>query len=293
MSGERDGRIGRLLSHHGVRLPLVVILVLVAAAVLAPWLARYSPVAQLDIVSLKNQTPSAAHFFGTDRFSRDVFSRVLYGARISLSVATLAVVLSIVIGTPFGMIAGYAGGIVDSIMMRLLDAFLSIPRVLLLIAILSLWSPVPLWGVIVLLGATGWLRVARLVRAETLTAREREYVHAARALGASDARILGRHLLPNVIGPVVVAATLAIGDTIMLEAGLTFLGIGTREPTASWGSMFQDSSDAFAAAWWVALFPGLAIVITSLAFNALGDALRDVLDPRQLAMSSRGSPATE
>jgi peptide/nickel transport system permease protein len=166
--------------------------------------------------------------------------------------------------------------------MRLLDGFLSIPRVLLLIAVLALWNPVPLSGMILLIGATGWFAVSRLVRAETLAAKRLDYIEAARALGTSNSRIIWRHLLPNVAGPVIVTATLAIGNVISLEAGLSYLGIGAREPTASWGSIFSEGIEFFAGNWWVAFFPGIAIVVTVLAFNVLGDALRDVLDPRQL-----------
>ena len=261
---------------------LALILVFGTVAVLAPLLAPYSPTEQLDIVGLKNHGPSAAHPFGTDRFSRDVLSRVLFGTRISLSVAMLAVLLSATIGTAYGVIAGYLGGRIDTILMRLLDAFLAIPRVLLLVALLSLWSPVPLGVLIVIIGATGWFEVSRLVRAETLSVMQREYVTAARALGTTGLRIVWRHVLPNVAAPVLVAAALAVGNVIILEAGLSYLGIGARVPTASWGSIFYDGSDALESTWWVALFPGLAILITVLAFNTLGDALRDLLDPRQL-----------
>lgn len=272
----------RLVRHRAAQWALAVLAVLFLAALFAPLLTPYSPSAQLDIVGLRSQPPSLAHPFGTDRFSRDVLSRVLYGARISLSVATLAVLLSVTIGTAYGLLAGFAGGRLDGILMRILDAFLSIPRVLLLLAVLVLWYPVPVFGLILLIGLTGWFGVSRLVRGEVLAAREREYVAAARALGASDARIAVRHVLPNVIGPLIVAATLGIGNVIVLEAGLSYLGIGAREPVPSWGSIFQDGSAVFAGTWWVALFPGTAIVATVLAFNVLGDALRDVVDPRQV-----------
>lgn len=255
---------------------------LVVSALVGPLIVTSSCNAQPDIVALKNVPPSWHHPFGTDQYSRDLLARVLCGARISLGISTLAVVLSMTLGTAIGLVAGFVGGTLDTVLMRLLDAFLSIPRVLLLIAVLSLWNPVPLSGLIVLIGATGWFGVSRLVRAETMTARHLEYVDAARALGASDARILWRHLLPNVAGPVIVAATLSVGNVIVLEAGLSYLGVGARDPTASWGSIFLDGVDFFPDIWWVVLFPGVAIVATVLAFNVLGDALRDVLDPRQL-----------
>lgn len=264
------------------RIALAVLVTLYIAALLAPVIAPYSQSQQLDIVAMKNQAPSLAHPFGTDRFSRDLLTRVLFGARVSLSVATLAVLMSAVVGMLWGLTAAAFGGVVDSVLMRLLDAFLAIPRVLLLVAILALWSPVPLGALIVLLGLTGWFDVSRLVRAEALTLRERDFVVAARAQGAGVRRIMLRHLTPNVLGPVVVATTLGVGQIIVLEAGLSFIGIGAREPAASWGTLFSDGTEAFAGTWWAALFPGIAIVTTVLCFNILGDALRRLLDPRHL-----------
>jgi len=262
---------------------LAFIVLLCLLAVFAPLLAPYSPNEQLDIVALKSQPPSFAHPFGTDQYSRDLLSRMLFGARISLSIAMLAVLLAATVGTAYGLISGYLGGRIDSIMMRILDAFLAIPRVLLLIALLALWSPVPLAALIAIIGFTGWFEVSRLVRAEVLTVKQREYVVAARALGAPGMRIVWRHVLPNVLNPVLVAAALGVGNVIILEAGLSYLGIGARAPTASWGSIFYDGSDAFQVTWWIALFPGLAIIMTVLAFNSFGSALRDILDPHQLA----------
>jgi peptide/nickel transport system permease protein len=266
---------------------LGLILLLCLIALLAPVLAPYSPNEQLDIVGLKSQPPSLAHPLGTDQFSRDLLSRMLFGARISLSVGMLAVLLSATIGTAYGVVAGFAGGRLDSLMMRVLDAFLAIPRVLLLIALLALWSPVPLYALILIIGCTGWFEVSRLVRAEVLAVKQREYVLAARALGAPASRIVWRHVLPNVLNPVFVAAALGVGNVIILEAGLSYLGVGAHAPTASWGSIFFDGSDAFQATWWIALFPGLAIIVTVLAFNTFGSALRDALDPHQLAGANR------
>lgn len=265
-----------------VRVALVVLVLMYLVALLAPIVAPYAQSEQIDIVRMKNHAPSFAHPFGTDRVSRDVLTRILYGARVSLSIATLAVLVSAIVGTLYGLVAAVAGGVVDTILMRLLDAMLSIPRVLLLIAILALWNPVPLWMLIILLGLTGWFDVSRLVRAEALTVREREFVVAARSLGARRSRILLQHLLPNVLAPVIVATTLGIGNVIVLEAGLSFIGIGVREPSASLGTMFQEGTEAFAGTWWAALFPGVVIVVTVLCFNILGDALRASLDPRHL-----------
>lgn len=278
---------GRLNGTTRVALALLVVAYLVA--LLAPWLSPYEPSQQLDIVALKNQPPSAAHWLGTDRFSRDVLTRVLYGARVSLSVATLAVLVSAVVGTLYGLVAAEAGGLVDTALMRLLDAMLAIPRVILLIAVLALWSPVPLGGLVLLLGLTGWFHVSRLVRAEALSLRERDFVAAARSLGAGRWRVIARHLLPNVLAPVSVAATLGIAQVIILEAGLSFIGIGAREPQPSWGTMFQEGTEAFAGTWWTALFPGLAIVTTVLCFNIVGDALRGLLDPRHLPGAPLGT----
>ena len=263
----------------------MVIGVLVLAAVVGPPLRGVDPNAQLGIVRLKNAPPSLAFPLGTDAFSRDLLARLLSGARISLSVGALAALLATTLGTAYGLVAGYLGGRTDTVMMRLLDAFMSIPRVLLLIAVLTMAKHVTLAGVIVLIGVTGWFAVSRLVRAEARTIRNADYVAAARALGAPTSRVLWRHLLPNVVAPVIVSATLGVGNVIALEAGLSFLGIGAPPPAASWGAMFTDAVDPFSGAWWVPLFPGVAIVATVLAFNVLGDALRDVLDPRQLHLA--------
>jgi peptide/nickel transport system permease protein len=281
----RPGVWARLAANRAARWALVVIVALVLAAIVGPMLVSYTGNEHLDIVAMKNRPPSWAHPLGTDQYSRDLLTRVLRGARISLAIGTLAMLLSITVGTAYGLVAGYAGGRIDNFMMRALDGFLSIPRVLLLIAVLTLWNPVPLAGLIVVIGATGWFGVSRLVRAETLTAKRQPYIEAARALGASHREILLRHLLPNVMTPVIVAATLGVGNVIALEAGLSFLGVGAREPTPSWGSIFLDGVDFYAGNWWVVLFPGIAIVGTVLAFNVLGDALRDILDPRQLHLA--------
>ena len=280
-------RVARLRGWYrgldrSTRIAVVVLAALYAIALLAPLIAPHDPSHQADIVAMKDQAPSLTHLFGTDRFSRDVLSRVMYGMRVSLAVATLSVLVAAVIGTFYGLVAAMGGPVLDSIMMRLLDAMLSIPRVLLLIAVLAFWSPLPLAMLIVILGTTGWFEVSRLVRAEALTIRERDFVLAARSLGAGRARIMLRHLLPNVLGPVIVTTTLNVANVIVLEAGLSFIGIGAREPAASLGTMLQDATEAFAGTWWTALVPGAVIVIVVLCVNILGDALRVALDPRQL-----------
>lgn len=263
-----------------------MLLVLVLAALLAPWIAPYDPNAQPDIVALKDLAPSLAHPFGTDPYSRDVLSRVIYGARISLSVGALATAIAITLGTAYGALAGYVGGVLDTILMRIVDAMLAIPRVILLIALVALWHSLPLWMLIVVLGATGWFGLSRLVRAQVMAIRERDYVRAAGALGASGWRILTRHVLPNVLPTVIVAATLGVGQVILLEAGLSYLGLGVQPPTASWGNIIQDGADQVATLWWVSLFPGLLIVTTAIACTALGDALEAALDPHRRTRQS-------
>jgi peptide/nickel transport system permease protein len=253
-----------------------------AVALLARWLAPFDPNRQLDIIELASRPPSAAHPFGTDIYSRDVLSRLLHGARISLSVACLAVLLSITVGTGYGAIAGYLGGRADAVMMRVIDALLSIPRILILLAIFALWGRVSLGALVLILGLTGWFATSRLVRAQVLALKAEEMVVAARALGARNRRILWRHILPGVTSTIVVAATLGIGHVIILEAGLSFLGVGVQPPTASWGNIISDGASNVGGLWWMSLFPGLAIVLTVMAFNIIGDALRDALDPREI-----------
>lgn len=281
---DRGSGLGRAWRRMptGTRIATIVLLSCAAMAVLAPLLAPYPPSHQIDIVAMKSRPPSLAHLFGTDRFSRDVLSRVLYGLRVTLSVATLAVLVAAIIGSAYGLIAAMSNRVVDALMMRVLDALLAIPRVLLVIAVVALWDPLPLVALIGLLGITGWFEVSRLVRAEALSVSEREFVVAARSLGAGTGRILRRHVLPNVLTPVIVTTTIGIAQVIALEAGLSFLGIGAREPVPSLGTMLQDGTEAFAGTWWVALFPGVIIVAIVLCFNVLGDALRASLDPRQL-----------
>ncbi|MDQ6887406.1 MAG: ABC transporter permease [Gemmatimonadota bacterium] len=274
--------IERLREDRASRIAIAFLTALALATLLSAWLAPFPPNDLLEPELLRGRSPSWLHLFGTDRASRDVFSRMLVGARISLGIALLAILLAATVGTCWGAIAGYYGGVVDSVMMRLVDTALAIPRVLLLLAILSLWGALTIPELVILLGATGWFDVSRLVRAEVLSAREREMVLAARALGAGNGRILWRHVLPNAISPAIVAAALGIGNVLILEAGLSFLGMGVQPPDPSWGTMIGEGSSQLSALWWVSVFPGLAIVLTALSFNTLGDGLRDALDPRQL-----------
>jgi len=261
---------------------LTILVALALVALAAPYVAPYDPRAQPDIVALKDLPPTLSHPFGTDHLSRDVLSRIIFGSRVSLSVAFLAVVVASTVGTGYGAIAGYLGGMLDGLMMRVVDALLSIPRVLLLIAVATLWNRLELTGLVLLLGLTGWFGVSRLVRTLVLSAREDEFVTAARALGATHTRILVHHILPQVISPVLVAATLAIGNVIVIEAGLTFLGMGVRPPKASWGSIFYDGMRNVGGAWWISISAGAALVITVLAVNLVADGLREALNARQL-----------
>lgn len=259
---------------------LIVLVLMYVIALIAPWIAPYDPIVQKDIVSTSFLAPNAQHWLGTDRFGRDILSRILYGARISLSIGLIATLISISLGTVLGAIAGFFGGKIDALVMRFTDMVLSFPRLVLLIMIVALFSP-SLLVIVTVLGLTQWPNTARIVRGDVLSLREREFIQAAHALGFGRARIIFKHLIPNVLAPVIVTATLGIGNTIVLEAGLSFLGLGVQPPTPSWGNMVADGRDNLLGAWWVATFPGLVIVLTVLAFNLVGDGLRDALDPRQ------------
>ena len=271
-----EGRFGR---HRGAVLGLGLLVLLAGAALLAPLLAPFDPNA-IDLGAGRLLPPSAAHWLGTDELGRDLLSRTLYGARISLLIGVLAVAIAVTVGTAVGAIAGYAGGWLDTLLMRTVDLFLSLPRLVLLITAMALFRPsLPL--IVLLLGLTGWMGVSRLVRGQVLSVREREYIQAARALGFGPSRILGRHILPNVATPIIVAATLGIGNAILAEAALSYLGLGVQPPIASWGSIIQSGADRLTDAWWITTFPGLAIAFTVMSFNLVGDGLRDSLDPRR------------
>jgi ABC-type dipeptide/oligopeptide/nickel transport system permease subunit len=258
---------------------VVVIVLIVFAAIAAPLLARHDPI-RIDLAS-QLRPPSAEHWLGTDVQGRDVWARLIYGARVSLAVGLISQSIALLLGVTLGLIAGYYGRWVDEIVMRLADVTLAFPTLLLLIAMVAALQP-SLTVVFVTVGVVGWAGMARLVRGQVLVVRQLEYVQAIRALGGGDARILARHVLPNVIAPVVIAATLGIAGAIMAEAALSFLGLGVQPPTPSWGSMIADGRDLgqLRNAPWTSLFPGLAIGAAVLGFNLLGDALRDALDPR-------------
>jgi ABC-type dipeptide/oligopeptide/nickel transport system permease subunit len=256
-----------------------VVLLMVVAALAAPLIARHDPT-DVDLIN-QLQGPSAEHWMGTDIQGRDVWARLVYGARISLSVGLVSQGIALGLGLLLGLIAGYYGKWVDELVMRLADVTLAFPTLLLLIALVAALQP-SLTVVFLTIGLVGWAGMARLVRGQVLVVRELEYVQAMRALGARNGRIIARHVLPAVIAPVLIAATLGVAAAVMAEAALSFLGLGVQPPTPSWGAMIADGRDLsqLRGAPWTSLFPGLAIGMTVLGFNLLGDALRDALDPR-------------
>jgi len=280
----RNSGAGRRFLRHPTAAPGVFILAFfVTVAIAAPLVAPYEPSRQLDIVHLQSQPPSLRFLLGTDLYSRDVWSRLVYGARVSLGIGTLAMLIAVTVGASVGAVAGYFRRWVDAGLMRLVDVGLAMPRIFVLLIAVALWERVPLAVLVLLIGLTGWFATSRLVRAEVLSLREREFVAAARALGAGPARVIFRHVLPNAAAPVIVSAALGIGNVMLLEAGLSFLGLGVPSPAPSWGSMIFDGWQLIAAAPWTAIFPGLAIAVVVMALNAVGDALRDALDPRKEA----------
>lgn len=254
----------------------IVLLVLIAA-IFAPVLASHNPYEpDLDAIF---SPPSWDHFFGTDSYGRDVFSRMLYGARVSLWVGLVSVGISVSIGLILGLIAGYFRGIIDEIIMRFVDVMLCFPSFFLILAVVAFLEP-SIFNIMVIIGLTSWMGVARLVRAETLTLRERDFVSAARISGASAFRILKKHILPNAMAPVLVAATLGVAGAILIESSLSFLGIGVQHPDPSWGNILLEGKQALEIAWWLSAFPGFAILFTVLGYYLLGEYLRDALDPR-------------
>jgi len=265
---------------------MYLVLILVYLAFITPALAPFDP-DQID-VGPKLAGPSLAHLMGTDEYSRDMFSRVMYGARISLVIGFIAVSISATIGSSLGAIAGFFGGAIDKGIMWFTDLLLSLPRLIMLLAVIGFYRAAgaqSIFLIVVVLGLTGWMGVARIVRSQVLSLKEQDFIQAARALGYSDARIIFRHLIPNALTPVIVYASLAIGSTILTEASLSFLGLGVPPPTATWGSVVNDGRDYLRTAWWITLFPGLMIVLAVMSFNLLGDGLRDALDPKMRGRS--------
>ena len=250
-------------------------------AVAAPLVTPFDPRVQLDIVHLKNHPPSWSYILGTDLYSRDLWTRVAFGARISLIVGALGMLVAVTLGTLVGAVAGYYRRWVDAVLMRGVDVGLALPRIFVLLMAIALFGRLPLAALVLVIGFTSWFGTSRLVRAEVLSVRERDFVAAARAVGAGAARVIFRHVLPNAAAPIIVSAALGIGNVLLLEAALSFLGIGVPPPAPSWGNMIADGAPYLATAPWTTLFPGLAIALVVMALNAVGDALRDALDPRE------------
>ncbi|MGQ9919799.1 MAG: oligopeptide ABC transporter permease [Desulfobacca sp.] len=256
---------------------LILVVVLFLVSILAPWLAPYDP----NIIDMNAilMPPCSSHPMGTDSLGRDVLSRIIYGARISLKVGFVAVGLATLIGVVLGAVAGYYGGWVDNLLMRLVDLMLCFPTFFLILAVIAVLEP-SIWNIMVIIGLTSWMGVARLVRAEFLSLKGREFIQATRALGANDGRIIFRHLLPNALAPVMVSATLGVAGAILTESALSFLGLGVQPPTPSWGNILTAGKDNIEIAWWLSVFPGLAILITVLSYNLLGEGIREAIDPR-------------
>ena len=275
----------RLLGDNRARFGIAVIVIMALAAIAAPWIAN-DPL-KIDLTNFL-QKPSAAHWLGTDVQGRDIWSRLVYGARVSLTVGLISQGIALLLGVTLGLLAGYYGRWVDEVVMRLADVTLAFPTLLLLIAMVAAFQP-SMGVVFATIGVVGWAGMARLVRGQVLVVRQLEYVQAIRALGAKDIRVMLQHVLPNVIAPVVIAATLGVAGAIMAEAALSFLGLGVPPPTPSWGSMIADGRDLdqLRRAPWTSVFPGMAIGAAVLGFNLLGDALRDALDPKQQRRAPR------
>jgi len=268
----------RFLRHRAGVVAAIGFLLIVLTVAVAPgtiiqrdWAYRPNPL-------MVNTPPSAEHLLGTDEVGRDILSRLIYGGRVSLTVGVLSMVVSLSVGTVLGGVAGYFGGIVDSIVMRFTDIMLSIPGIFLIIALSVFFGPsVP--TIVLSIGMLNWMTVARIVRSMFLSLREQEFVSAARSIGARDGRIMWQHILPNAISPLAVAATLSIGSAILTETSVSYLGLGIQPPMPSWGNMLKNAQDVIWSAPWVATFPGLMIFVTTLCINYMGDALRDALDP--------------
>lgn len=252
----------------------VILFIFIFAAVFAPHVSRFSPYEQN--LSEKLLPPSSGHLFGTDEYGRDIFTRIVYASRVSLLVAVVAIVISTVIGTVMGLAAGFFRGFVDSVIVKVIDVFLCIPTFFLILMVVAFWSP-SIVNIMIVIGITSWPGLARLVRAEVMSVSERDYISAVRVLGFSKTRIMFVHILPNVLAPVFVAAILGLGSAILIESGISFLGLGVQPPFASWGNMLASGKTYLGIAWWVSLWPGLAIFLTVLSFNLVGEMLKEEL----------------
>ena len=278
MRGSLLAAWARALSTAGGRVGLLLLAVMAIVTLVAPPFLP-DPAAIPDAIR-GAIPPGEGHLLGTDSLNRDILSRIVTGGRISLGIAAFATLISLTLGTMVGLVAGYTGGAVDAILMRIVDGAMAIPRLFILLLLVLVWDRIPLPALVLVIGATGWFGTSRLVRGEVLRLKQQPFVTAAEALGARPARVMLHHLLPNAAGPLIVTATLGVGDVILLEAGLSFLGLGIQPPTPSWGGMILDARSILTIAPWAGLFPGLAILVTVLAANLLGDALRAAIDPR-------------
>ena len=255
----------------------VIVLVLFFVAAGAPWLAPYDPY-DFDAKHVL-EAPSRLHLLGTDGLGRDVLSRMLYGARISLLVGFVAIGISTIVGVTLGAISGFFGGFIDAVIMRFVDLMLNFPTFFLILAVIA-YLDASIWNIMAVIGLTSWMGVCRLVRAEVMSLRERDFMVAAQAMGLPPSRIIFRHALPNALAPVFVSAVLGVAGAILVESALSLLGIGVQPPMASWGNILTEGKSTLGVAWWLSVCPGLAILVTVLGYNLLGDGLRDVLDPR-------------
>ncbi len=273
----------KLIENKGAIFGLIMVLGVIVSAAFAPVLSPHDPIAQdveKRLLPPMWQTGAEPQYIlGTDHLGRDIVSRLIYGARISIVISVSAVAFSAVLGTLIGLLSGFYGGKVDNIFMRIADVQLAFPFILLAIAIIAVLGP-NLQNIIIVMGITGWVIYARVVRAEVLSLREKEFITSVRALGGSNGRIIFHHLLPNVIPPIIVIITLEMARMIIMEAALSFLGLGIQPPTPSWGGMLADGRVYLATSWWLATFPGLVIMLVVLGINLLGNWLRDILDPR-------------
>ena len=267
----------KLLKNKLALIGAGIIVLIMLLAVFAPVVSKYSP----SHINIKEAllAPSPGHLMGTDSLGRDIFSRLAYASRLALLIGFVAVGLAALIGVFFGALAGYFGGYADSLIMRFADIMLCFPRFFLILAVIAMVGP-SIYNVMIIIGLTGWMGMARLIRAEILSLKTRDYVSASRTLGASHFFIITRHLIPNGLGPVLVSFVFGVAGAILTEAGLSFLGLGVQPPDPSWGNIIMEGKAVLGVGWWVILFPGLAILITVLAFNLLGEGLRDVLNPR-------------
>lgn len=266
-----------IFSNPLTMIGFLIIAVILLFAIMASFVAPYDPNA-INVKAIL-LSPSYNHLMGTDGLGRDVFSRMLYGARISLMVGFVAVGIATAIGIVLGAIAGFYRGWIDTVIMRTVDVMLSIPTFFLILAVIAFLTP-SIWNIMIVIGLTSWMGVTRLVRAEFLSLRHREFVLAAQTLGAKDARLIFTHLLPNSLTPIIVSSILGIASAVLVESGLSFLGLGVQAPQASWGNILTDGKEYIQFAWWLSLFPGLAILMTVLGYNLLGDGLRDAYNPR-------------